>query len=103
MEKEVVLLVVCGVLAQGLLCWWGALLLPLIDFTSDIVWLKFSNYYYCTHYTHLSDILNFALSHQVGFLPSHSFVIFSRYSPRLMLINLGSKINNPPDKILQFK
>lgn len=48
---------------------------------------------YC--YTHLSDILNFALSHQVGFLPSHSFVIFSRYSPRLMLINLGSKINNP--------
>lgn len=89
------LFLACGVLAQGLLWWWGALLLPLIDFTSDTIWLRFSNYYYCTHYTHLSDILNFALSHQVGFLPSHSFVIFSRYSPRLMLINLGSKINNP--------
>lgn len=92
--KKVVLFLACAVLAQHLWWWWGALL-PLIDFTSDIIWLKFSNYHYCTHYTHLSDILNFALSHQVGFLPSHSFVIFSRYSPRLMLINLGTKINNP--------
>lgn len=89
------LFLACGVSAQGLLWWWGALLLPLRDFTSDIIWLKFSNYQCCTHYTHLSDILNFALSHHVGFLPSHSFEIFSRYSLRLMLINFASKINNP--------